>query len=127
MLTTRRISFCMSSYSVSQCVAVRCGVLQCVAVCCSVLQCNAMCCSVLQHVSLFTNHVDNELHFAFQIIVYYSVLQCVAVCCGVLQFVTVLQCAAVWRSVEQYVVECCNMCLFSQTMLTTSFLLHLKL
>ena len=66
----------MGCRSVSQCVAVCCGVVYWVVVCCSVLQCVAVCCSVLQGVA-----------------VCYSVLKCVvvvAVCCSVLQCVEFL-------------------------------------
>ena len=49
----------ITSYGMSQCVAVCCSVLQCVAVCCSVLQCVAVCCNVLQCVAVCCKQVGD--------------------------------------------------------------------
>ena len=104
--------------SVSQCAALRWGVLQCVtvcsldwgvvvaiwrsisrcvAVCCSVSQCVAMCCSVLQRVAACC-----------------SVLQCVAVCCSVIIRLRccgcyMMQCVVVYCNVLQRAAVCCSM------------------
>ena len=102
-LTSSPASQCVTvCCSVSQCVAVRWGVLQCVTVCCSISQYVAACCSVLQCVAVCC--------MCCSVLQYVPVLRCVAVCCSVFQCVvvycSVLQCVVV----SCFVLQCVAMC-----------------